>query len=86
MSSCAKRTAMLFSDAVARGLDDPAHRERLAARRTNLDRHLIGRAADAARLHFDRRLDVVERLAEQPRWRDPCRLPVALRTCARCAP
>ena len=34
--------------AAARGRDDPADRERLAALGTHFDRHLIGGAADAA--------------------------------------
>src|SRR5258708_33076939 len=34
--------------AVARGLDDPANGERLTSLRTDLDRHLVGGAADAA--------------------------------------
>src|SRR5712691_13036106 len=50
--------------AVARGRDQPAYAERLAPRRADLDRHLIGGAADAARTHLDRRHDVVERLLE----------------------
>src|SRR5512133_2259623 len=39
--------------ALARGRDDPADPERLPARRADLDRHLIGRPADAPRAHFD---------------------------------
>src|SRR5215813_15468199 len=35
--------------AVARGLDDPADGERLTAFGTDLDRHLVGGTADAAR-------------------------------------
>src|SRR5438067_2884577 len=36
---------------LARGLDEPAHRERAATGRRDLDGHLVGRAADAAGLH-----------------------------------
>src|SRR3990167_4768085 len=43
-------------------VDDPAHPEGRAALRTNLDRHLEGRAAYAARLHLDARLHVLEGL------------------------
>src|SRR5579872_7457342 len=50
--------------AAARGGDDPADGERLPALGAHFDRHLIGRAADAARAHFDRGGDIVERLAE----------------------
>ena len=50
--------------AAAGGLDQPADRQRLAALRANLDRNLVGGAADAARADFDRRRDVVERLLE----------------------
>src|SRR5262245_42470269 len=48
----------------ARGLDGPAHRQGLAPRRADLYGHLVGGAADAAGLHLDGRLDVVERYAE----------------------
>ena len=41
--------------------------ERHAARRADLDRHLVGRAADAARAHLDQRLHVVERALEDRR-------------------
>jgi hypothetical protein len=41
--------------ALARGLDQPAHRQRLAAGGTHFDRHLVGGATDAARLHLDHR-------------------------------
>src|SRR5205807_3441943 len=44
-----------LAGALARGLDDPAHRERRAAVRSDLDRHLIGRAADAPGLDLDER-------------------------------
>src|SRR5581483_6236482 len=40
------------------------HRESDAALRTNFDRNLVRRTADAARFHFELRLHVVERLAE----------------------
>src|SRR5712671_8145437 len=48
--------------ALARGRDDPADAERLPTRRANLDRHLVGRAADAPGAYLDRRHDVFERL------------------------
>src|SRR5687767_6055422 len=41
--------------AIARGFDEPAHRESLAALRTDFDGHLVGGATDATRLHFDDR-------------------------------
>jgi hypothetical protein len=44
--------------------DDPAHAERYTSRRTHLDGHLIGGAADASRAHLDDRLHVVERALE----------------------
>src|SRR5258705_469990 len=50
--------------ALARSRDDPADAERLPTRRANLDRHLIGRPADAPGADFDRRHDVFERLLE----------------------
>src|SRR5579859_4199992 len=49
-----------LAGALARGLDDPAHRERVAAVRTDLDRYLVGRAADAPRLDLDERGRVAE--------------------------
>src|SRR4028119_2052750 len=42
----------------------PAHGEGLATLRADLDRHLVGGAADAARLHLEDRLGVVERRLE----------------------
>src|SRR6516165_1521021 len=50
--------------ALARGNNQPANTQCLAAVRAHLDRHLIGRAADAAGTHLDRGHDVVERLLE----------------------
>src|SRR6185503_6251498 len=44
--------------------DEPADAEREAAVRVHFDRHLVVRAADAARLHLEARLDVVQRLLE----------------------
>src|SRR5204862_6759077 len=44
--------------------DDPADAEREAPVRIHFDRDLIVGAADAARLHFEARLDVVDRLLE----------------------
>src|ERR1039457_6210580 len=44
--------------------DDPSDRERRAAVRLYLDRHLVRRAADAARLDLEDRLDVLESLLE----------------------
>ena len=48
----------------ARGLDDPADRQRLGAVRADFDRHLVGRAADAAGAHLEVRLHVVQRIVE----------------------
>src|SRR5262245_33056897 len=50
--------------AVARGLDDPADGERLTALRANLDRNLVGGAADAAGADFDSGLHILQRLVE----------------------
>ena len=50
--------------AVARVRDEPAHRQRDAALRADLDGDLVGRATDAAALDLELRLHVVERLAE----------------------
>src|SRR4051812_17258472 len=44
--------------------DQPAHRQRSAAVRTNFDRHLVRRAADAAALNFDGGLEVGQSLLE----------------------
>ena len=51
-----------FFAALARGVDHPAHGQCLATLRTHFDRHLVGRATDAAGFHLDRRLDVFERV------------------------
>jgi hypothetical protein len=61
----AARTSRCDIDFAARGggVDHPAHRQRLAARRADFDRHR-SRATDAAD-HLDHRLDVVERLRQQ---------------------
>src|SRR5438093_800161 len=45
----------------ARRLDEPAHGQRGPAVGADLDRHLIGRAADAARLHLDERRGMLQR-------------------------
>src|SRR5689334_13591474 len=50
--------------AVARVVHEPAHAEGNAPLGADFDRNLIGGTADAAALHFQARLDVVERLAE----------------------
>src|SRR5438105_11166273 len=44
--------------------DDPADAEREPAVWVHFDRHLVVAAADAARLHLEARLDVVDRLLE----------------------
>src|SRR5262249_34784295 len=49
---------------LAGSIDDPADRQRLAAFRPDLDRHLVRRATDTARPHLYRRLHVVQRLVE----------------------
>ncbi len=46
------------------GGDQPADRERLGALRTNLDRNLVGRTADAAAADLDARLHVGKRIVE----------------------
>src|SRR5262245_62208740 len=48
----------------ARVADQPADAEREAAVRIHFYRHLVVRAADATRFHFEARLDVVDRLLE----------------------
>src|SRR3954464_1180801 len=47
--------------ALARGLDEPAHAERQPAIAPDLDRDLVGRATDAARLDLDDRGGVAKR-------------------------
>ena len=54
-------SAVALFDSVAGGLDHPAHRQCLAAGGANFNRYLVGGATDAARLHFDHGLHVVER-------------------------
>src|SRR5690606_1473784 len=49
---------------LAGGVDQPAHRQRHAAGRADLDRDLVGGAADAARLHLDRGRDVAQGLLD----------------------
>src|SRR5690349_3502616 len=46
-------------------LDEPAQGERGAAAGAHLDRHLVGRATDAAAADLERRLDVVEGALER---------------------
>src|SRR3954447_5356632 len=48
----------------AREVHEPAHRERGAALRLDLDRDLVGRAAHAARLDLEHRADVLDRLLQ----------------------
>ena len=55
---------VLPSPRARRVADEPADAEREAAVRVHFDRHLVVRAADAARLHLEARLDVVDRLLE----------------------
>src|SRR5687768_3411214 len=50
--------------ALSRERDQPADAERETPVRVHFDRDLVIRAADAARLHFEARLHVVERLLE----------------------
>src|SRR5580765_3394870 len=50
--------------AFARLADEPANAQGQTAVRIHFDRHLIVAAADATRLHFQARLDVVDRLLE----------------------
>ena len=42
---------------------NPANRQRCSPSRTDFDRHLVGRTAHAAGLHFQDRLDVFDRLS-----------------------
>jgi len=49
-----------FLAAATGGLDDPAHRQCLAAGGPHFNRNLVRGTTDAARLHFDHRLHVVE--------------------------
>ncbi len=55
--------------------DDPAHGERHLTLRRNFDRHLVGGATDAAALHFQARLDVLDRAVEHVRADRRCRVP-----------
>ena len=64
MSSPASLAIMVFSAALPRVADQPAHGQRLAPLRADLDRHLVGGAADPPGLHLDHRLDVLDRLLE----------------------
>src|SRR4029078_9548618 len=61
--------AAVISQRMARACRRSAHQpctgEGLPALRANLDRYLVGGAADATRADFDGRHDVVERRAEQ---------------------
>src|SRR5919199_1346368 len=50
--------------AVARELDEPAHRQRRATVGPHFHRHLVRRATHAAALHLDRRFEVAQRLLE----------------------
>ena len=63
-SSAASFSRIVFSPARGGVLDDPADRERRPAVGPHFDGHLVGRAADAARLDLERRLDVLDRLLE----------------------
>src|SRR5271157_4679667 len=51
--------------AAARIAHDPADRQRRPAVGSDFDRHLIVRAADAPRFHFEQRLRVLHRLGKQ---------------------
>src|SRR4051812_26470961 len=53
----------LFGAAASRG-DQPADGKRLGALRADLDRDLVGRAADPAAADLDARLHIVERVME----------------------
>src|SRR5687768_11681808 len=53
--------AHALAAAFAGGLDEPAHAERQPAIASDLDRHLVGGAADAAGLDLDDRRGVAER-------------------------
>src|SRR4030081_2095738 len=53
--SKAKRHGLLA--AVTSSLDDPAHRQCLAASRANFNGYLVGGTTHSARLHFDNGLD-----------------------------
>ena len=55
--------------ALPRVVNEPAQRESRANDRLNLDGHLVGRTADAAGPHLERRPDVVDRALENRRWR-----------------
>src|SRR5690606_30986360 len=51
--------------ALARSGDQPADGQRLTALRADVDRHLVGGAADTARTHLEMRSDIVQRLMEE---------------------
>src|SRR5690606_22337871 len=48
--------------ALARSVDQPAHRQRDATRCAHFDWHLVGGTTNTARLHFDRRGDIGQSL------------------------
>src|SRR5487761_244851 len=54
----------IFARALTGVQDDPVNSERLAPELIHFDRHLIVRAADAPRLHFEQRLHIFDRLLE----------------------
>ena len=56
---------MVFSRRAARVADQPTQGQGGRRGRADLDRDLVGRAADAAALDLERRLDVVERALER---------------------
>src|SRR5919204_4328957 len=67
-----------LAGALARRVDEPARRERHPSRGSHLDRDLVRRAADAPRLHLDKRRRVADRGVEDLDSVAP-RLPLGLR-------
>ena len=82
MNSPASFWNMVFSDRARAYCDEPADAERLPALGPDLDRHLVGRAADPAGLDLHERLHVFQGLDEHLDW-DPsailfCMISIAL--------
>ena len=65
MISAARASLQRHALAAAGGVDDPAQGQALLALKRNLNRHLVGGAADAAALHLEAGAGVFERPEQQ---------------------